>query len=614
MVLRCFKRIIAFILSIAMLIPLFCVSAYAVVPALPGGVLLGQAVKGVGGVGLGLVVGNFVSSLPELDDYLEGETHQVANKFHSLFNDDICPGRLEELNASHSFVKQHTQVDGDIGNYYICEYCGKSAGEVMDSAYDNYVGTLPASVYNSNGEYVYSNGWVLHEILHDGVDIKDDIATFDGKSTVKINTFGVDFIKNPHVVFRYYITPDVDMYLTVYRPPTLGYSFLNGNSGQYGNVILHDLFTDEQIYGVKSGGGTSTAIWPSASFKSLVYTLPAGGAFYLDINSLSPARVNFQDANTYLSVYFPEITAAPLTPPAVNPYTVDTRVSSLSGDFGILGDDGTIIKSDTEYIVNEDNSTVYNPVTNTTSNMTEWTYDYSDRSYNVTLDDGTTQTITYGDEYIMIQEGDTVYNIYYLTEGDDESETPVTPPGTCSHNYTGSITKDATCTASGSQTFTCSLCGDSYTQRIAATGHDWRIMHQVPTEYDETGALVTQGYTIYQCSVCSDQYKDEGGTGPPNSSTDTDNGGGLFSSLWELLSNVINTILTGIISFLETVLGQIVNIVTMIGELFGQIPSWFSGFTAFLAAVFPFFPEELITLLIFGITAMVLVALIRRFL
>lgn len=40
------------------------------------------------------------------------------------------------------------------------------------------------------------------------------------------------------------------------------------------------------------------------------------------------------------------------------------------------------------------------------------------------------------------------------------------------HSYTASITKTATCTEPGAKTYTCS-CGDTYTETISATGHDF---------------------------------------------------------------------------------------------------------------------------------------------
>jgi len=40
------------------------------------------------------------------------------------------------------------------------------------------------------------------------------------------------------------------------------------------------------------------------------------------------------------------------------------------------------------------------------------------------------------------------------------------------HNYTDSITREATCTESGIRTYTCA-CGASYTEDIPPTSHNW---------------------------------------------------------------------------------------------------------------------------------------------
>ena len=43
----------------------------------------------------------------------------------------------------------------------------------------------------------------------------------------------------------------------------------------------------------------------------------------------------------------------------------------------------------------------------------------------------------------------------------------------CKHNYEAVVTTAPTCTAAGVKTFTCSGCGDSYTEAVAATGHSY---------------------------------------------------------------------------------------------------------------------------------------------
>ncbi|MCD7785809.1 MAG: hypothetical protein LUH18_09625 [Oscillospiraceae bacterium] len=47
-------------------------------------------------------------------------------------------------------------------------------------------------------------------------------------------------------------------------------------------------------------------------------------------------------------------------------------------------------------------------------------------------------------------------------------------------------------------TYTC-ICGDSYTTEISATGHDYEAVVTAPT-------CTEQGYTTYTCSVCGDTY------------------------------------------------------------------------------------------------------------
>lgn len=44
----------------------------------------------------------------------------------------------------------------------------------------------------------------------------------------------------------------------------------------------------------------------------------------------------------------------------------------------------------------------------------------------------------------------------------------------CSHDYVGTVTRDATCTEDGLLTYTCTKCPDAYTRTIAAHGHDYQ--------------------------------------------------------------------------------------------------------------------------------------------
>lgn len=543
-------------------------------------------------------------------NWLHGESAGIVKTVIGYAAGSVCTKSADGYHHATSYER-----DGGNGYYMcICTECGdrfKAYASDLQTAYDSYVDTLPAGGYNSSGEYVYTTGWILHEILVGDTDVKSEIANYDGKSTIHINTSGLDMFEfNPHFYLRFYITPETDLYLTLRRPSEFACTTSLGQTVRRGNVFLYAASTDTAVTGRLSDGKTGSTIWPSADFETITYTLPAGQTFYI-WDSFNIARGNLKDFVGYLSLSLPTFTATPITPPAVDPYTIDSRVGSFTGDYGILGDNGTIIKSDTQHIVDEINSTVYNPVTNTTSTITDWRYDYSTRTYTVTTGAGDTQTITYGDEFITIEEGYITYNVYYLTEGTGSGTT-------CTHEYTATTTKAATCTASGQETYTCSLCGDAYTQRIAAAGHDWNVVQHVPTEYDETGQLITQGYTIFQCATCSEQYKDENGIGPPNSSTDTDDGdsdsgGGIFDGIFGALGSILGGLLSGLLSLLEALLEQVGKIISMVGELFGHIPEWFTGFTGFLSAIFSFLPSEFMTILLFGLLALVVVAVIKRF-
>lgn len=336
-------------------------------------------------------------------------------------------------------------------------------------------------------------------------------------------------------------------------------------------------------------------------------------AIYVSYNYRWPDAI-YAELDYYPPIY--EITPTD-TSIVTNNYTINSRPTSITGDYGIIGDNGQITKVDTTTIVNETNNTYTNPSTGTTSTITNWTYDYSDRSYDLTLDTGDTVTVTYGDENVTIQEGDTVYNIYYIVDGTGQG----TDPDVCQHNYTSTVDREATCTVPGQTTYTCSLCGHTYTETIPAKGHTWTVSQTVTTEYDEEGNLLQQGYTLYQCSVCGEQYKDEDGTGPPGSDGSDDG-----ESIWDKLGNFLGSIFGGLIGLIEAVLGAILDaltsLATMIGEklaavvelvlsMFTEIPVLFTGFLGFLTAVFPFLPEDVMLLLTFGIAVIVFIGIIK---
>lgn len=309
-----------------------------------------------------------------------------------------------------------------------------------------------------------------------------------------------------------------------------------------------------------------------------------------------------------------------------NSYGSSTRPGSLIGDFNIVNNN-TTTKVENTTIVNETNNTYYNPVTNETHNYNNWTYDYSSRTYEF----NTGNTITYGDEYVTIKEGDTIYNIYYYvnpTTPDPEPKPEPEPepePGACQHSYTAEETTPATCMDPGVRTFTCSKCGNQYVEQIPALGHDWLASEVVADTYSlpegtscpdcggtnftqeldkNTGiysltcsdcqttwtaeANVTYGHTRYTCSRCGESYED---------SNNPDRG--LFAAIGSFIAGGIN--------WAVDKLKQLIDSLSGINEIFSgfvdKVKEKSGEYPAFLGAVLALLPDDLMTVFWFGIVA-----------
>lgn len=171
-------------------------------------------------------------------------------------------------------------------------------------------------------------------------------------------------------------------------------------------------------------------------------------------------------------------------------------------------------------LIDETNLTYYNPVTNTTTNIQNWTYDYSDRSYTVLTDSNNTTTITYGDEYITINEGDNItYNIYYYTAPDSSGD------------------------------------GDS-------SGSD---------------------------------------------------GGGLLDKIGELIGSVLGGFIDVIGAALGKVIDSLINLVTLTIDKLVNVINLFGSFGDALGVLWSWLPEEVVTVLVSGVTVIVFASVIKLF-
>ncbi|MBQ3183278.1 MAG: SH3 domain-containing protein [Clostridia bacterium] len=69
-----------------------------------------------------------------------------------------------------------------------------------------------------------------------------------------------------------------------------------------------------------------------------------------------------------------------------------------------------------------------------------------------------------------------------------------------SHSYESSVTKAATCVAAGLKTYTCTGCGDSYTEAIA------QLTHKYSSAVTKAPSCTETGIMTYTCSLCGNDY------------------------------------------------------------------------------------------------------------
>lgn len=500
------------------------------------------------------------------------------NWLRHFFDDDVCPGNPNR-ESRHNFVQRHTQVDGKPGYYYICEYCGKSAGEVGKDAYAQRVSDLPAMGVTSEGhliwritgwEYASSGGFSVLYYTETQYPYYQAYTPGAARSAVV-----------PSVLFS---VPYTGTYRIVFPVAEFDKEWWMRN-----NEILdvYNLLNTAANSTVPLGPISGNFSQVVALFSDVTYKIYVPVEILIDvdvINGISSYRcfypyIEFLDTPGFDTLLF---------------YSPDSRPTTITGgNYGIVGDDGqlTIVNGD---IINEGDNIYYNPVTGNTGTINNWSYNYGDRSYNLTLGDGSTATVTYGDENITIIEGDVTYIIYYVIEGSGGGS-----EDGCTHEWELTNRIEGNCVNPEKRTYTCKLCGKQYTETDPVLGHSWHIIQTVSTKYDEEGNLIQEGYTVYECERCGEQYKATNDTGPPPSGgggSDNIDGGGLAEFF------------NGLIKFLSDNLSGLVG---LIKRFFTEIPGLFGGFTEFLSAVFPFLPPEVTMLLTFGMAAVVVIGIIR---
>lgn len=177
-------------------------------------------------------------------------------------------------------------------------------------------------------------------------------------------------------------------------------------------------------------------------------------------------------------------------------------------------------------VYDEDTLVFTEPVTGAQYQTTGWIFDYNTRTYQLSLEPGTFLIGEADIDRIDLTYGDDALTISYYADGvliqtDTYAYVMATKkdPSTCQHSYTSEITTAATCTAPGVRTYTCSLCGDTYTEEIPQLDHVYTYETVMPP------TCIDPGERKGVCSVCGAEVVEDleplGHDWQPTSSTQT---------------------------------------------------------------------------------------------
>lgn len=376
----------------------------------------------------------------------------------------------------------------------------------MKLDYNQYVDQLPATGYTSDGKLLWQPRWSdtnYWSFFVSGTGGKIQyFSSADGQYSnnstdlVKVSFSGTQFFVNALL--------QKDFYLTVSF--STSHTFVAPISGRYTCVTpICQYRSYESTGGTYYNNQVEKFIWQKATIFNSGDLVPLG-----DLGRNQSAGTNWcvRASLVYTTPVFSIEPSA--TSLITNNYYISTRVDNLTGIY--------VDNSDNYYtdvtIVDETNNKYYDMTTNTYYDIKSWSYDYSSRTYFLTLDNDVALTVQFGDTNVTITNNN-VSNTYNYVVEDDTGSDPDTST-TCKHDWQETIDTAPTCLEGGHASYTCSKCGETYEQILAAKGHDWKVIEHVNMAYNSDGTVATQGHTLYQCSVCGEQWYTDTGAPPPD--------------------------------------------------------------------------------------------------
>ena len=579
---------------------------------------------------------------------------------------DLC-GKSDDSKHHGYIIGPAVTLFGETKYPAKCNLCGQGFSVTdaqISDAYTEAVNQMPATGYDSAGKLLWQPRWI-EDTSTWGLSFSGCVSsTYDGYYQSN-NKLSVSYLGSE---FRFTVLANVG-YNCSYRLNASDnwHSFRAPISGTY--TILSSQFAFGNLL-FSSCAATVDKKWKSTSLGGIRADSPVSvrGAWTASSSSGSDGMDYALDGT--LSLYTPVFEIVPFTTDTTinNTYNINTRVNNFQGNYY---NNVTNNYYNNTTIINETTNNYYDMTTNNYYTMSNWSYDYQSRTYFVTLEDGTTITVQFGDDCLTITNNNVENSYQYVINNNNTPSPNPETPSTCKHNWTETIDVAPTCLEGGHANFTCSLCGETYEQILSAKGHNWTVKEHVNTVYGENGVIVTQGHTLYECSACGEQWYTETATPPPDVSGGSnilawlqefktwlgdklDNlfqGDGDTNNFWntnkksftDVLSSLLQTLLDFLTDILEKLLGLVKDLLSFLFDLLSSvvitgISDFFTGLKDSrlfdfatkddegsavalpegVAAVFAFFsgvilalPVELRSILLFGTAIIVLIGVIK---
>ena len=424
---------------------------------------------------------------------------------------DLC-GKSDDSKHHGYIIGPAVTLFGETKYPAKCNLCGQGFSVTdaqISDAYTEAVNQMPATGYDSAGKLLWQPRWI-EDTSTWGLYFSGCVSsTYDGYYQSN-NKLSVSYLGSE---FRFTVLANVG-YNCSYRLNASDnwHSFRAPISGTY--TILSSQFAFGNLL-FSSRAATVDKKWKSTSLGGIRADSPVSvrGAWTASSSGGSDGIDYALDGT--LSLYTPVFEIVPFTTDTTinNTYNINTRVNNFQGNYY---NNVTNNYYNNTTIINETTNNYYDMTTNNYYTMSNWSYDYQSRTYFVTLEDGTTITVQFGDDCLTITNNNVENSYQYVINNNNTPSPNPETPSTCKHNWTETIDVAPTCLEGGHANFTCSLCGETYEQILSAKGHNWTVKEHVNTVYGENGVIVTQGHTLYECSICGEQWYTETATPPPD--------------------------------------------------------------------------------------------------